>query len=569
MNENPAKLVLQNFITNNFNDAMALIGDWGIGKTELWKRTYEENKKNSPFDKYVYISLFGLNDIQSIRSSIFMQTVVNRVDAKTKPTYQKMWDRIKDKLSQNQNVSGIRDLMGEIPYIKSISFGIDLIAINGVYETLICIDDFERMSDQIKVEDLLGLISQLKIERKCKVILIFNKSKLNKNLEVVYQNFKEKVIDAEIVLSPSREDIEDIAFDKTFFYRSRLIYATDRLNITNIRILKRIERLALEVADLFDGLHQSTKNQVIDLIVLFTWLHLGPSENHIEKSFLKKWGSEKWSVRKHFSKEKIPEKEIEWANLLEAYGFKIFDDFSAVIEAFVDNGYLNKDKFLFVAKEHSSKAEISCREDYFDTGWNLFHGSLEDNEKQVIEMWVKGVEVDSSRISPGNFNSTIVCMRELGYQSVASRLIDVYINSNGHRPGIFNIKSSLLGNYQLDKEVEEKFENAYSKSKESITFEAAVESLKKDKILTDDVLSAFSKASKNEIRSFIIELRGEQLWDTIRDFLAVGHSDDPIRKLVSKNFVYVLDSFMKESTLNQIRLRRYGSKFVSEDDEFN
>lgn len=44
--------------------------------------------------------------------------------------------------------------------------------------TIVCIDEFERLSDKIPVQDILGLISELKEHKGCCVIAIYNNLKL-------------------------------------------------------------------------------------------------------------------------------------------------------------------------------------------------------------------------------------------------------------------------------------------------------------------------------------------------------------------------------------------------------
>ena len=46
---------------------ISLKGCWGVGKTYFWTLYAEENLKE---DKYVYISLFGINKIEEIKEKI-------------------------------------------------------------------------------------------------------------------------------------------------------------------------------------------------------------------------------------------------------------------------------------------------------------------------------------------------------------------------------------------------------------------------------------------------------------------------------------------------------------------
>jgi hypothetical protein len=45
---------------------------------------------------------------------------------------------------------------------------------------IICFDDFERLSSKIDLKDIMGLISYLKEQKICKILLIMNEKELDK-----------------------------------------------------------------------------------------------------------------------------------------------------------------------------------------------------------------------------------------------------------------------------------------------------------------------------------------------------------------------------------------------------
>ncbi|EAU1940231.1 hypothetical protein D6G06_25420, partial [Salmonella enterica] len=57
----------------------------------------------------------------------------------------------------------------ELPYIKSAAPAIDAWSFMSVSDSLICIDDLERKGSSLELKDVLGLISLLKEQKKCKV----------------------------------------------------------------------------------------------------------------------------------------------------------------------------------------------------------------------------------------------------------------------------------------------------------------------------------------------------------------------------------------------------------------
>ena len=126
--------------------------------------------------RYAYVSLYGVNDIEQLRSSIVENS------------------RHSDKIGELYSLS---DFLGK-PWgaqIQVLSKGfsalpvankertaiIQAITFHGVAEQIICLDDLERKGEKIKVREILGLASFLKEQRKCKVVLILNDVSFDKS----------------------------------------------------------------------------------------------------------------------------------------------------------------------------------------------------------------------------------------------------------------------------------------------------------------------------------------------------------------------------------------------------
>jgi hypothetical protein len=111
-------------------------------------------------------------------------------------------------------------------------------------EIIICIDDLERKGNGLSLKDVLGLVSLLKEQKKCKVVLL-----LNDGTEETkdYETYKEKVIDIEFSFKPTTLECSQIAYSNLKDYHEYLRDLTSSVGITNIRVLKKIERLVESV----------------------------------------------------------------------------------------------------------------------------------------------------------------------------------------------------------------------------------------------------------------------------------------------------------------------------------
>src|ERR1019366_9505397 len=84
-----------------------------------------------------------------------------------------------------------------------------------IRDQIVCIDDLERRGQKLDVGDVLGLISFLREQRGCKVILILNDEelKLTDEQKARFEGYLEKVIDVSLVYEPTSQESVDIALE--------------------------------------------------------------------------------------------------------------------------------------------------------------------------------------------------------------------------------------------------------------------------------------------------------------------------------------------------------------------
>ncbi|MGL2853511.1 P-loop NTPase fold protein [Helicobacter pylori] len=178
--------------------AIAINGEWGIGKTYLWKNGLaplirKELKKNP-----IYTSVFGKKDEQAIIEDLVAQFLS----------------------AEKQKTNPIRNIINGILSFLSMHFGVKInVNVDFLFKmlkkehmenTIVCIDEFERLSDKIPVQDILGLISELKEHKGCCVIVICNYFKLfTDETQKIFDAYCEKVFDRMFNFSPcAKEQIE-------------------------------------------------------------------------------------------------------------------------------------------------------------------------------------------------------------------------------------------------------------------------------------------------------------------------------------------------------------------------
>lgn len=228
--------------------AIAINGKWGVGKTYFWKNTIAPLLADKLKKQTLYTSVFGKNNEQDIIQDLVAQ-FLKKTNAKLKA------------------IKSISNIVTKAFGVNAdIGFIFDLFEEKDLHNTIVCIDDFERLSDKIPLEDILGLICELKENKGCSVIVLYNEDELFKTDESdqeanqdkseqarnkrVFEKYKEKVFDLQIKFAPPTTEQFSIFAPKdlsTDFDSYK--YLPDILNInklleshhsTNLRDLSRV-----------------------------------------------------------------------------------------------------------------------------------------------------------------------------------------------------------------------------------------------------------------------------------------------------------------------------------------
>ncbi|OLF36076.1 hypothetical protein BTW00_07300 [Psychrobacter sp. C 20.9] len=247
---------LVDLIDEESSFAIALTGEWGIGKTRFWNDFYEENHINLGVNKYSYVSLFGIDSIEALKFEIALST---------HETTQK-----KDYLSGLKGIFKKSLEAIDLPKLEgtgvtlSLSKGMISSAMSSLIgDTLICIDDIERLSENLDIKDVMGLVNHLSLEKNCKVLVILHDVEANEQ----FQEYKEKVFDEVLILDESLTAIEKLVNDNDLFATYNKFYQV--MGIKNIRFYQRvIETFYTLTKNLPDTLSLVSKRQILDSILI-------------------------------------------------------------------------------------------------------------------------------------------------------------------------------------------------------------------------------------------------------------------------------------------------------------
>lgn len=280
--------LIKNYLTSEESDyAIMIDGQWGSGKTYYWKsnltpmvsmqefsrkKIQKTEKSNSWFVKDqvketteityyepIYVSLFGLNNIDELGRRIFVE--IN-------PFWKKKTGKVLSnigKLALNKTINffGINSIdKGEITSI------VNSLDINE--NKVICLDDLERLSPTL-LNELFGFINLFTEHDHLKVIILSDESIIREKFKE-YNKIKEKIIRFTYVYHPDIKQVYSEIIDKSKnsefqkFMETRADFVCNlflKANHKNIRTLKFNLELFNEIYTKLSKISKNTHYEIV------------------------------------------------------------------------------------------------------------------------------------------------------------------------------------------------------------------------------------------------------------------------------------------------------------------
>ena len=250
--------------------AVMLNGAWGSGKTYFVKNELIDYLQEEFNRKILYISLFGISNIDELYNNIALQVLnikaTETLDQKIKMNNPSYNDSNKKTIFERSKISLWTGILNKglkiIPdnnVINSVVSEVNknIISFN---KYIFVFDDLERST--LKFDVLLGFFDQITDQNEIKAILICNESKINNEY---YKEFKEKVIgltidyksdinkdfDSVIEIYLKNEECRKYAIEA----KKEILHLFDIAETSNLRtlifIFKRFEEIYNKLSEIY------------------------------------------------------------------------------------------------------------------------------------------------------------------------------------------------------------------------------------------------------------------------------------------------------------------------------
>lgn len=541
------------FLASQQPEVLCISGKWGVGKTYTWDTLLREaqNKKGIGFQRYSYVSLFGLNSLEDLRYSIFENTI-SGADLTKAASLASLQDLIAKGAYWAQKGRPAFEAIFSFFNKKAIYDVVLKAGFLNVRHQLICIDDLERAGKGLDIRDVLGLISFLKTKRECKIVILLNSQEIADDGKSAFDKQLEKVVDVKLEFDLLPAEATRIAFSTDDNdLRKILEPLIQQLQITNLRIIGKIQNAAARLAEHLLGQEEILLRQALATLILASWSVYDP-QSAPSITFIRGYSRLANSI------ENRKTSDDHFSDLLAEYPYTSTDEFDEVIIDGVVAGYFNEDLLLEQAKVVDARNKRVEGGNGFSRVWEeMYHGSLTTDDETFLDALYNSAVDDAAVISPININSTIKILRDFGRPQQADALVQSYIEAKADEPlPFFDIRAH---HFNQAEDIDQGLRAAFDKKMAGFVDQRnpldVLRSLVDRQGWSMEDFALLAKEPSENFEKMFESLRGRELRAAIEVAIAMGNSPDgaSVRESVRE----ALKNIAKKSPLRARRVARY------------
>ncbi|EOL8995746.1 hypothetical protein ACVR25_003187 [Cronobacter sakazakii] len=554
------KKEIVNFLKCDSNQALCIKGKWGTGKTHVWKEAFEHcfSEGGISYDLYSYISLFGMDSIDNIKSSIFENTLTKE-DFLSSPGIITLEKHISASLKKSNKLRGsfkfIETLMGKKGVIESLSH----LGFMNINKQIICFDDVERAGRNIHPLDLFGISSSLKESRDCKLIFIINDEQMDNDKSKEFYLHLEKICDRILEVEPTPEETFAIALKEGDHIDEIVKDKCLKLNLSNIRIIRKIDFTCRDLIEKIKPSISSMEKKLVETVVLGVCSTHSPSD-FPPLNFIRNYHSLDWYVSEDHKKAKDDPQKTEWMKQLAQYGFSSATPLDNEIFDGITRGYFEIGNMKHKAIALEEELRLQSRDDSLSRTWDeMYHGSLAVEDDIFLEKLFETTRENINAVTVNRLNSSVRILRETSQESKADILIKEFINVNKDKSlDFWDIQNHIFESAsEIDESIREQMIKIFNNYTVKKPIADVIKNISSKKISTEDYL-ALSKVKQETLKENILKLSGQELLDFLNEATKLYMHGDQNASSAHASVKAALQEIAKLSPLRARRLNKYG-----------
>ena len=567
MSKTVVESVIKRFVETPTPQVIAVTGPWGVGKTFALKSLLEGYRGNPAVHRYAYTSIFGAQSTGEIRTSLLSRRqsfpFLDDAELAAAPSKQRLlasFNRKRSQIADKANFKQAYDSLREAaPWGgKHILVAAETLAGSLVSDMLVVLDDIERIGERLSFEHFLGLVTELRDQQRCKVILVFNEDGFKKEHRATYERYAEKVVDQQLRYRLDEADAAAIGIAADTPNRDLLVATCAGLRINNIRVLQRIETAMKLITPVIADLSPSIQHQLAVTVPVFACSIYERARGFPEPETMLKFSAYKRPMQAPArSSAEPPDTSNEWAELLDSVGFMNADDFDAAVMEIMQRGYVEGSLVRLLAEDLDRTAHREEKTQVFRDAWSMFRDRIDMQSEEVVKSFVDAIASAADAIGPHDLDATVRLLRRLGFDSEANSVIDLYIEQRKSTPKIFEVAPDNPLGAIVDPILKERLLDAHHKLGATLTLEDAAMLVLKNDEWDHGIPHAFQHATAADLVAIFEKFQGPSLRSLITGIIRLPIPEE-VRTPIMTVLFDALRLIAERSELNRIRIKHWG-----------
>ncbi len=549
---------IERFLSDPQAGVLIIAGKWGVGKTYAWNSYLKRAAQKGHFsaERYAYVSLFGLGNLDELKAAVFQNTI-RRSDIGKSADLETLDEMVRAAPSLWRKAGTFGRLF---PAADKYLSTFEKVGFFWVKNQVVCIDDLERKSKSLDVRDVLGLVSYLKEQRGCKVVLLLNDERMQDEDGEEFGVTLEKVADVTLRFEPTPVEAAAIGVDANIPFKDELRANCEALGIVNIRTIKKIERLGSRLLEELKGFDERVFHQGLHTLTLLCFAKLQPDDAP-SLDFIESTNNFDTAFDKLAGGQDRPPEHAQWRALMSSYRFTMMDEFDTVIMRAVRQGHFDSSILREQASGLQQRLKASDQDQSFQEAWDTYHASFDNNADEVVNAMVEAVQKNPLAISPMNLSSTIGLLKDLGWTGDTRELIAGYVQArHDENEDFWDLSQSAFGGDVRDLEVRDAFAAKLATFNEGRNLRQVLMDIGQNRGWDQDDVNFLASHSPQDFYEMFKLLRGNELRRAIAGALMFRKisNADKIMAAVTANVVSALQRIGQESDLNRRRVMQLG-----------
>ncbi|WP_367006639.1 P-loop NTPase fold protein [Streptococcus sp. ZY19097] len=253
---------IENYINGTDGYALQIDGDWGSGKTYYLKNNMQQKFKSK--HKTIYFSVYGYDKLSELKKDLLYKIFMELEESPLIKKAHGLLGKIKTSpwISDNMIFSSVGLLSDYIlEYMKDKKLA------ETSNKVIVIIDDLERLSGKLQIQDVLGFILNGLLETlRCRVIIVSNSKEIS--FSDKYKKIKEKVIGRTIHFNYDERGLKEIISSKSQsdFIKQNLDWVLDILSISYRNIGEVNLRTLFSIVDNFEFVETKLFSEINKLL---------------------------------------------------------------------------------------------------------------------------------------------------------------------------------------------------------------------------------------------------------------------------------------------------------------